>query len=125
MKGDLGGAVLITVFTICLGSSLALAEQVTEDARTKLNSLRREIEQVEYDHEQEVQKANKECEDKVEAARKEFHASRNKYMQERNDTLTGLNQVYKDKMKPMEAEEKDLLQQVTPASSNFAKTKSR
>jgi len=113
-------------FVFFLGLCPVSAQQDDEAARARLSSIRNEIAAIKYNYEQEMQKANGECDDKLAAAKEEFHKVRAKHMEERDSRIAGLKSAYKEKVGPLLAEEKVILQTVTPEKTNFsAKDKSR
>ena len=119
-------AAVAVFFAFFLGLCPVSAEQDDEAARARLGSIRSEIAAIKYNYEQETQKANGECDDKLAAAKGEFHKVRAKHMEERDNRIAGLKSAYKEKAGPLLAEEKVLLQSVTPEKTNFsAKDKSR
>src|SRR3989338_1487486 len=115
----------VVVFLMISFSFLSVsAEEKAGDAKSRLNDLRREMSQVKYDYQGAVQKANSSCDDKIEAARQEFHKVRTASLEDKKQKVDGLTKSYKDKIRPMEAEEKSLLEALAPAGGmNFAKTK--
>lgn len=114
---------LFVLLAFCINSVL-FAQEGTEDAVAKLNSLRREIGRVKYDYQQEVDKVTKAADDKLVVIRADFHKVRNECFQDKKIKLDKLRADYEAKMKPMQQEEKRLLELGLPGQvSNFAKSK--
>lgn len=111
----------VSLFAACLACCFVWAQQGPDEGWAKISKLRREIKQVKYDYEQDLRGVNKECDDKVSAARGEFHKAREKYLKEKKEKLSRLEAAHKKKIQPMETEEKDLLQSLSPAQGDFAK----
>jgi len=123
MKEKKLNEISVVIFFICAQCLFYATGQCAEDANAKLNKLRIEMQQIKYGHEQEVRDINKECDDRVEAAKQEFHKIREKYIEEKKGRLDSLNKSYKDKIQPMEVEEKTLLQSISPTHTDFVKRK--
>ena len=125
MKGKAIYIALVVLGVFCVETFSAGALENTDRDRTALNELRKKMNDIKYVYEGSMQKANTECDNAVSAARGEFHALRSKALEERKEKLSGLKADYENKIGPMEAEEKDLLQKLAPAGNNFAKAKSK
>ena len=118
-------AVSVAVFTVFLGRPPAFADGPVDESWAKINKVRLGIRQVKHDHDEKVWKVNAECDGKIEAARKDFHNARARYLEEKKERLADVDRAYKDTVRPMEAEEQALLQSVAPAQNNFAKTREK
>lgn len=114
---------LFVLLAFCINSVL-FAQEGAENAVAKLNSLRREIKQVKYDYQQEADKVTKAADDKLVVIKADFHKVRNECLQDKKIKLDKLRADYEAKMKPMQQEEKRLLELGLPGqASNFAKTR--
>lgn len=110
--------------TACFGLAVLFAQEKQEDYKARINELRKEMAQVKYDYQEAAQKVNRTSEDKIEAARQEFHKARTVSLEDRKQKVDALTRAYKDKTRPMEAEEKSILEALAPSQGmNFAKPK--
>lgn len=114
----------VVFLMVCFNFLSVSAQEKGGDAKSRLSDLRKEMAQIKYDYQEAVQKANSSCDDKIEVARQEFHKVRTACLEDKKQKVDGLTKTYKGKTRPMEAEEKSLLETLAPAGGmNFAKTK--
>ena len=117
--------VVVAAFLLSCVMPLAVSAQgPKEDLMKKLNDTRRQKADIARTYKTELDKVNKEADDKVEAIKKDFHEKRDKVLNEKAARQKELADTYKPQIKNLEKEEKALLEKIGPGEgSNFAKKK--
>jgi flagellar motility protein MotE (MotC chaperone) len=125
MAGKAVGIAVIAVFCLCLQQVALFAEGEAQDAIARLNSVRSEMKEIKASRDADVQQVTREIDDKIEAARKEFHRVRDGLLKEKKERIAVLDKAYNEKIRPLKAEEKRLVNIVVPKQSNFAKRREK
>ena len=113
---------IICVVAVVFWAGIAsLWAEANDEAKARLNSVRQEIETLKRNYDGDIQKIKNEADANIDVIKKEFHAKRDKYLDESNAKQKEVTNAYKSKVKPLLAEEKQLIEVVHPGSMNFAK----
>lgn len=115
--------ILCVVVVVSWAGIASLWAGPNDDAKARLNSVRQEIGALKRNYEGDIQKIKSEANANIDVIKKEFHAKRDKYVNESNGRQKEVTNAYKSKIKPLLAEEKQLIEVVHPGSMNFAKPK--
>lgn len=122
MHKKIGTFLITLVLIIGFGANLSVADQQLESLKKQLDDLRWEIQEAESAYKNNLAQAKQECNDKINASKKKFHAERNQYITERKEKEKAIKTAHKKKLDPMLRQERKLIKQIEPKETdNFAR----
>jgi len=123
MKNIACVSLLLIIFAF-LNVDLALCEEDIAALKNRLEETKNEIAKLEEGYKLAKAKVKKTCDVRIVEIKKEFHAKRSKYLEERNKALKDMKRQYENKIGPMKLREKQLTNLIRPKeSANFAKNR--
>ncbi len=115
-------ALFLLVFVMV---SDVFAQSSNEELQAKLNEVRAQKARITESYNAELAKVNRETDADLVEIKKEFHAKRDKRTNESNAKKKELLDNYKSQTRPLEVEEKGIIEKIVPKSMNFAKPKAK
>ena len=115
---------VVFMFVFC--NVAAFAQTASDEADAKLRDIINKKTQVINLYDVNTQNVKKAADEKIEGFRKQFHKDRDACLAERNAKLEELKREYDEEIRPLVAEEKQLIESMGGgAAMNFAKKKSK
>ena len=115
---------IVVAFILCAGVSSASAQGGLEDLRLKLENTRYEMEQLEYNHKQEMADIKNDTNSKLRALKKKFHSDRAVLLANKKAEEKKVADAYEAKIRPLEIQKKQLLNSIEPVDTgNFVKNR--
>jgi DNA anti-recombination protein RmuC len=113
------------LFLVCMVLSFVYAAgENADEMKAKLQNLRQQQAQIESTYKQEMEKINKERDEKVAALKADFHKARNECIRDAKSRCETARQSCEAQLRPLQEEEKKIVEALGPGSGmNFAKRK--
>ena len=112
----------LTFLAVLLFAFPLFAEETSSDKELKLEGLRQKEQEITRDYKNESNKINNIGDEELVAIKKDFHKKRNESIGRTETKLQELEASYKEKIRPVLDEEKQLLESMGQ-TMNFAKPK--
>ena len=122
-----GLRLLLAIFlTVSFSASSAFTQVAAKgDLKENLDEVRQKKSAVTKAYKAELDKINKAADERMAEIKGEFHKRRDEALKDKKEKADNLAGDYEVKIRPLDLEEKDILQAMVPEGGmNFAKTKS-